>query len=181
MTYVINFISRNKDNTEIKGFKPRSKNFLTEDFPSEELNEKFEDFIKKGVDGEFSRFYVSINRVDEIKVKKELAKFLIDEAITPTNWKLEQIENKIVSLASKVENKLEKKWLFDCDTDLNTTLAFIKEIPAEVEYTMHRTPHGFAVITSRGFDTREILKKHPDIDLKKDAPLCYKWGFKGER
>lgn len=181
MTYVISFISRNKDNVKIEGFKPRSKNFLTEDFPSEELNEKFEDFIKKGVDGEFSRFYVSINRVDEIKVKKELAKFLIDEAITPTNWKLEQIENKVVSLASKVENKLEKKWLFDCDTDLNTTLAFIKEIPAEVEYTMHRTPHGFAVITSRGFDTREILKKYPDIDLKRDAPLCYKWGFKGER
>jgi len=181
MTYVINFISRNKDNANIEGFKPRSKSFLTEGFLNKELDEKFKDFIEKGMDGEFSRFYVSINRVDETKVKKELAKFLIDEAITPTNWKLEQIENKVVSLASKVENKLEKKWLFDCDTDLNTTLAFIKEIPAEIKYAIHRTPHGFAVITSRGFDTREILKKYPDIDLKKDAPLCYKWGFKGER
>lgn len=181
MTYIISFISRNKDNATIKGFKPRSKNFLTENFPSKELDEKFKNFIEKGTYGELSRFYVSINRIDETKVKKELAKFLIDEAITPTNWKLKQIENKVVSLASKVENKLEKKWLFDCDTDLNTTLAFIKEIPAEVEYEIHRTPHGFAVITSRGFDTREILKKYPDIDLKRDAPLCYKWGFKGER
>ena len=74
MTYVINFISRNKDNANIEGFKPRSKSFLTEGFLNKELDEKFKDFIEKGMDGEFSRFYVSINRVDETKVKKELAR-----------------------------------------------------------------------------------------------------------
>lgn len=178
MTYVIGFISRNKDNTHIEGFRPRSKHFLANDFSSEDVFKKFKEFINQGFDGEFCRFYVSINRVDEVKVKKELAKFLIDEAVMPSGWEVRKIEDKTCSIASKIENKIEKKWLFDCDCDKKTMLDFTKEIPKDVKYTIYPTPHGFAVITTHGFDTRKILKKYPDIELKKDACLCYKWGRK---
>ena len=180
MTWVISFISRNKDNAHIEGYRHRSKSFLADDFPSDRLVKKFNDFVEAGLCGEFCRFYVSINEVDETKVKKELAKFLIDEAVTPTSWKLRRIEDKTVSLALKKKNKLEKRWLFDCDVDESTALAFTKEIPSDVRYTIHKTPNGFAVVTERVFDTREILKRYPGIELKRDALLCYMWRRQGD-
>lgn len=176
MSRVITFISRNKDNVHVPNFKPRSVNFLS-DKPNEELIKDFLSFVNKGLPHEFCRFYIGINEVDETKVKKELAKFLIDEAVCPTNWKLENVNNKMVSLAGKIENKITKKWLFDCDTqDDEIVHKFIHEISNRVKISnVYGTPHGYAVVTERGFDTRGIIEKYPDIELKKDAPLCYAW------
>ena len=175
MSRVITFISRNKDNIYVPKFKPRTVNFLS-DKSGEELMKDFQSFVDKGLPHEFCRFYIGVNEVDEVKVKKELAKFLIDEAVCPTNWKLESINNKMVSLAGKIENKVTKKWLFDCDTDAETVIKFADEISNRVDIVgIYPTPHGYAVVTKRGFDTRGILEKYPDIELKKDAPLCYAW------
>lgn len=183
MTCVITFISRNKDNADVLGFKSRSKSFLVPKVNEKALMDKFHAFVKEGVKGEFCRFYMAINDTDEKKVKRDLAKFLIDEAITPTDWSITDLNKKVVSLASLPQNKVSKKWLFDCDTTYERTCAFVDEVIDKtgvfVEY-IGKTPHGYAVIVSRGFDTREILKNYPEIELKKDAPLCFAWEVNAE-
>lgn len=50
----------------------------------------------------------------------------------------------------------------------NTELAIN---PVEIE--AYKTPHGYAIITSNGFDTRELMEKWKDYDitLKRDELL----------
>lgn len=179
MSYVVTFCSRNKDNQDIPNFKQRCKSFLF-DGRLKDLHEPFQKFVKDGCPMEFSRLYVGINHVDETKVKKELAKFLIDEAIIPSSWNLNSVHAKMISLASLAKNKLTKQWLFDCDTDYETASNFMNEvidlIASPVDIGLYETPHGYAVVVERGFDTREILSRYPDIELKRDGMLCYEWG-----
>ena len=40
---------------------------------------------------------------------------------------------------------------------------------------LHLTKNGYAVLVDRGFDTRELLKKWPDVGLKKDDLLLVHW------
>lgn len=179
--YVVNFMSRNKDNKNVPNFKPRVQSFLYESDDDVALIKKFEKFVADGVPNEFCRLYVGINAVDEQKVKKELAKFLVDEAFSPSNWNLTNLNNKVVSLASLSCNKRGKKWLFDCDIeDVDDFEAFCedaKKCGGEVE-DWGFTPNGYFVVTSRGFDTRKLLKKYPMVELKKDAMKCLHWETK---
>lgn len=181
MSYVVTFVSRNKDNVGVKDFHPRVKNILV-DTQTDKVDNLFADFVNKGVKDEFCRSYLAINETDEEKVKVALAKFLIDEAVKPSDWSLTKIQSKVASLSALPQNKKTKYWLFDCDCDHATTVAFIDDIlKAEPEIEILQvspTPHGYALIVSRGFDTREILKKYPNIELKKDSPVCTHWARK---
>jgi len=53
-TYAVMFVSRNKDNREVKGFKERRMAFLSDRDP-ETLIPRFKRFTSDGVDGESCR------------------------------------------------------------------------------------------------------------------------------
>lgn len=153
--YVVLFISRNKDNKDIENFKERRKAFITTKTP-EELEITFKHFVEDGVDGEMSRFYYSVNSRDAIKVKKQLLHFLIDE-----DFNLTHLDGKLASIAAKKECAKTKRWMFDFDSENSTELSnFITDIskcvtePLKTE--VRKTPHGYAIITERGFDTRQL-------------------------
>jgi hypothetical protein len=173
-------MSRNKDNKDVPNFKPRVQSFLYEEGYNT-LMEKFDKFVADGVPHEFCRLYVGVNAVDEQKVKKELAKFLVDEAFSPSDWSLLNLNNKVVSLASLSCNKKEKKWLFDCDVeDDDAFFNFrddVEEYGGEV-VDLGRTPNGYFLVTARGFDTRKLMEKYPLVELKKDAMKCLHWETK---
>ena len=167
------FVSRNKDNKNIEGFKQRSMNFVSTKHP-EELSGKFQEFVERGVEGEFSRFYISVNARDPEKVHKHLMHFLIDHPDYP----LDKMESKIASLADRTDCALTKKWLFDLD-DMNMVEAYefasdvIKagEFESMESMEIRRTVSGYSLVVPRGFDTREVLSKYEDVSLKRDAMI----------
>lgn len=175
--YVVLFISRNKDNKDVENFKERRKAFITTKTP-EELKNTFKHFVEDGVSGEMSRFYYSVNSRDVIKIKKQLLHFLIDE-----DFNLTHLDGKLASIAAKKECAKTKRWMFDFDSENSTELSnFITDIskcvtePLKTE--IRKTPHGYAIITERGFDTRQLGlddKWWNIATLKKDDLLCYTW------
>lgn len=180
--YVVLFISRNKDNKDVENFKERRKSFITTKSP-EELKRTFEHFVKDGVNGEMSRFYYSVNARDANKVRKQLLHFLIDE-----DFNLAHLDSKLASIAAKKECAKTKRWMFDFDLDNNVEVSkFLTDIRKCVTEPLHteirRTPHGYAIITERGFDTRKLGLDdtwYNIATLKKDNLLCYTWERKDE-
>lgn len=189
LLFVALYVSRNKDNENVAGFKERKKMFITQSNPVR----GFTNFVKDGVDGEFSRVYVSINGRSSKKTRKGLIHWLVDNE----DANLVDIQSKICSEAMKKENAVTNRWLFDFDScDIVKLYDFCDElekmgfgkwdslfdIPHEYVlsdwYVVHNTPHGYAIITSRGFDTREILKDRPYVTLKRDGFLCVDWDRK---
>ena len=175
---VVLFVSRNKDNTDVADFTERRTSFITHDSAdSDKLNKQFEDFVKAGVPGELSRMYYSVNERDADKIYKTLLHFLID---TP-DFNLCAMAPKLAGIAATKECAKTKRWMFDFDIDdsgyVEEFCTDISNIDSEVEIDVHKTPHGYAVITSRGFDTRELLKKweSKDVTLKRDDLLCVAW------
>ena len=170
---VVMFVSRNKDNKNVENFKPRSKSFIYDETKEKTLDARFSAFVNAGVEGETARMYVSVNKRNEEKVKKALTCALVME-----NVNLYSIESKVASIAEQVENAAEKKWLFDFDENNEEKVkAFAEEIKTYgVGVEIHKTKNAFAVVTSRGFDTRELMKrwKNTDVTLKRDAMLYVK-------
>lgn len=169
---VVFFVSRNKDNKEIDGFKERKLPFLTSRSEKELMND-FRAFVQEGVTGELSRFYISVNTRDREKTYKALIHYLIDNP----DVKLESLVGRAASLASRSENKKSKKFLLDCDVEqdeFDNILEYLGSVPNVGVFETYRTPNGFGVITS-GFDTREILSKHSNVELKRDGQrfVCY--------
>ena len=167
------FVSRNKDNKHIPNFKERRYVRLTTK-TAEELKKDFENWSALGREGEFCRFYMKINARDREMAKKKL----IQELIFNDNFDLVSAEAKIAGIANKKECAAERKWLFDFDDTEDKLEEFINDIkdcdkasvPLEIE--VHKTPNGHAVIVSRGFDTRELMKKWSStVELKKTK--CY--------
>ena len=76
-TYAVMFVSRNKDNRGVKGFKERRKAFLSDRDP-ETLIPRFKRFVRDGVDGEVCRFYRSANPRDLEKARKKLIVALVE-------------------------------------------------------------------------------------------------------
>lgn len=175
------FVSRNKDNKEVKDFRERRKSFLTTKIVKE-LKDDFIAFAKKGKKGETSRFYMSVNSRDNAKIQKDLIHKLIDEEIA-----VQSLPAIVAGIAAKAENRAESKWLFDFDEDLEKIDEFVSDVHKADELTLtkkeksplsvevHKTPNGFAVIVDRGFDTRELLKKWKEVALKRDDLLCCDW------
>jgi hypothetical protein len=172
--YGVFFCSRNKDNKDLENFSERRRSFLSTDISKAERD--FEHFVEDGRDGEFCRMYVSVNTRDRIKTRQGVLHWLIDDA----NPNLEMIQAKICGIAMKHENAETKKWLFDFDSEDSVEISkFIADLSEyDVRYEVHMTPHGYAIITDHGFDTRELLKDRDYVTLKRDDMLCYKWKIK---
>ena len=187
--WIILFVSRNKDNRDVENFNQRKKSFVSTKKP-EDLLKEFEVFVNEGVENEFSRFYVSINSRSNSKTFKALQHKMLDE-----EFNLATMPQRIAAIASKTENAYEKnKWLFDFDpienVDLEESLeSFIEDVyqaynetdnrKEPLEVIKHKTPNGYAVITTQRFDTRKLMEKWKDnVELKRDDLLCYSWKTK---
>ena len=187
--WTILFVSRNKDNRDVENFNQRKKSFVSTKKP-EDLLKEFEVFVNEGVENEFSRFYVSINSRSNTKTFKALQHKMLDE-----EFNLATMPQRIAAIASKTENAYEKnKWLFDFDpienVDLEESLeSFIEDVyqaynetdnrKEPLEVIIHKTPNGYAVITTQRFDTRKLMEKWKDnVELKRDDLLCYSWKTK---
>lgn len=179
------FISRNKDNKDVKGFKQRSQVFLTSEYTSvqEETNlfKDFNNFVDKGVLGETSRWYMSINERDSKKVNNKLIHYLIDHPeMNPAS-----IPAKSVGLAQSIECAITKKWLFDFDNDDYEKLVEFKEDIRKAinvdkwEVIHYETMNGYAVVVPHGFDTRDLLskwnKEETIVEVKRDGMLLLDW------
>lgn len=170
---IVIFKTRNKDNKHLPEFKETVKAYLTEE-PVKITEEKFQKFAEEH-QGEFCRLYMSVNDRDMSKTQKALQHLLIDQQID-----LSKISEKVVSLAAKKENALTKLWLFDID-DKNIDLeAFKNDVKIyskdpDIVQVLRKTPNGYALIVEHGFDTRELLKKWEDVELKRDAYICWDW------
>jgi len=176
---VVLFTSRNKDNQNIENFKERKIAFLAwfngYDIP-EWVMKKFLKFSGEGQKDETSRIYISVNKRNEQKIKKELATYLIDDVLGDRHIEVTHIESFIAGVAAKIENREESKWLFDFDS-FDGIEEFTKDIyeMSGLLPDLHLTKNGYAVLVDRGFDTRELLKKWLDVGLKKDDLLLVHW------
>ena len=170
---VVLFTSRNKDNKHLEHFKQRSKTFLTtKDKDDKTLIDEFENWSEQGLYGETSRFYISVNSRDSDKINKAFLHYLLNNPqISPASY-----PQRVASVAAKKENASEFKWLFDFDEKKELITEFISDIKKESNLTdeeieFSETVTGFAVIVKHGFDTRNIIKKWKNVELKRDDML----------
>lgn len=177
--YVYSFISRNKDNKGVDGFKERSYTFLANGNDlNDEIIKKFERFVKEGAPGEKSRLYISVNPRNEEKAREEVIIRLIKDKTS-----LVKINKLVSSAAMKSENAAGKKWLFDFDIDdevLVNDFCFDVERFGGGDTHYYKTPNGYAVVCEHGFDIREVIElwKGYDVSLKRDALLFVKMAEK---
>lgn len=169
-------VARNKDNKDVEGFKERRKAFLTTKNVNE-LQDEFDCFVHCGNDNEFCRLYLSVNERDTQKIYKEFLHFLIDEP----NFNLTHVQGKLAGIGAKKECALEKKWMFDFDCeDEDKLYEFVEDVTSYGSIVgvgcCNKTPHGYAIIVSHGFDTRKLMEKWGNIvTLKRDDLLCVSW------
>ena len=169
-------VARNKDNKDVKDFKERRKAFLTQK-TVDELQKDFKHFVEDGENKEFCRMYLSVNARDQQKIRKELIHWLIDN----DEVNFVSIQGKLAGIGAKKECALEKKWMFDFDCEDEGKLnEFMEDILLStddiISATSYKTPHGYAVVVSHGFDTRELMEKWSEIvGLKRDDLLCVSW------
>lgn len=168
---VIMFVSRNKDNANVEGFKKRVHSFLTQKCPTQ-LWREFKKFAADGVLGESSRMYVTVNERNHSEILKKMQHYIIDHP----DINLAKIDNLIASLSTKPGTAKTKRWLFDFDyQDLDLVHEFINDIRLcgveDYKISLFETPNGFAIVTEHGFDTRELLMKWQNAELKRDGML----------
>lgn len=177
--HIVLFISRNKDNKHIEGFKERRESFITtREWNDERLVSKFHAFCEYGKDNEVCRYYYSVNARDPELTRRELMKFLID---TP-DFNLCAIESKLAGISATAACACEKRWLFDFDVDEDkSAVDFLCDVLLYSKLSMdevriYKTPNGFAIICERGFDTRDLMKKwQGKVELKRDDVLLVMW------
>lgn len=189
--HVILFKSRNKDNKHIKGFKERSNSFISSKSYTELLPD-FKAFVEKGVKGELCRMYISVNPRSNSKTFKALQHKMID-----SEFDLSTLPQKVASIAAlkgNADDSKNLKWLFDFDpipdTDIKESVKkFVEDIKTYYENTqrkddtpidieIRKTLNGYAVIVDKRFDTRGLLNKWKNVELKRDAMLCCNWDSK---
>lgn len=189
--HVILFKSRNKDNKHIEGFKERSNSFISSKSYTELLPD-FKAFVEKGVTNELCRMYISVNPRSNSKTFKALQHKMIDG-----EFDLSTLPQKVASIAAIKENADDSKnlkWLFDFDPIPDTEIKesverFVEDIktcygnterkddkPINIE--VRKTLNGYAVIVNKRFDTRWLLNKWKNTELKRDAMLCCNWDIK---
>ncbi len=163
--YVYLMRSRNKDNKGIPNFKQRDTTILEYKENEDKIIEEFKSFATKGVPGEQTRLYRSVNSRNEEKIREELVIRLLRDKPSVT-----QLNRTLASVALQVQNRDDSKWLFDFDVD-DDKLAedFKKDIKRfaynnsgiffyNYEIEAHKTPHGYAIIAPHSFDTRDLWK-----------------------
>lgn len=171
--YVYLIRSRNKDNKDVPNFKGRIETILEYKENEDKIIEEFKSFAAKGVPGEQTRLYRSVNSRNEEKIREEFIIRLLRDKPSMT-----QLNRTLASVALQVQNRDESKWLFDFDVnDDKLALEFIDDITnygfVFNQIEMYKTPHGYAIIAPHGFDTRKLMEKWKDYDitLKKDELL----------
>lgn len=168
--YVYLIRSRNKDNKDIPNFKERTETILEYRENEDKVTEVFKEFAAKGLPGEQTRLYRSVNSRNEEKIREELIIRLLKDKPSMT-----QLNRTLVSVAQQVQNRDESRWLFDFDVDDKELLDLFRIDLGllGIHNYCHKTPHGYAVIAGHGFDTRELMEKWKDYDitLKKDDLL----------
>ena len=123
-----------------------------------------------------------VNERDEEKVRKALTHLLIDDP----DINLCSLPSKLASIAAAKECAATRWWLFDFDLDdEDAAREFAGDIAqmtnGAVDAFIRKTPHGYAILTSRGFDTRQLMEKWGDcVTLMKDDMLCAAWGVNRE-
>lgn len=194
---VIVFMSRNKDNKHIPNFKERRNAFTV---PNKSLDTKdgnitvnrlFYNFIKDGKPGELSRLYMSVN-----KRSNEKTFITLQHEMLNGKFNLATMPQKIASIAARKENAYDPKnlfWLFDFDRiegltddefddkiqefveDVKLTCFLNTGINSDDLVLMRKTVTGAAVIVGNHFDTRELLKRWPNVTLKRDDLMLIMW------
>lgn len=186
--YTVLFVSRKKDNNSIDGFTRRVKDYLVKvpenvfdcdmyEFIANKFDTKFKDFVSKGLIGEVSRFYISVNERNAERAKKQFA----CELIMNDDFNIENIQNKFLGILNKPENAKTRRWMFDFDaanptllTDFVTDVCYFGNFDTS-EILKYRTLHGYHVIVPNGFNTVELLNKWKDTaELKRDDMLFLK-------
>ena len=189
--HVILFKSRNKDNKHIDGFKERTNSFISSRSYAELLPE-FKAFVEKGVTGELCRMYMSVNPRSNSKTFKALQHKMIDG-----EFDLSSLPQKVASIAAlkgNADDSKNLKWLFDFDPTPNVDIKesvkeFVEDVKACYENTerkddspidveIRKTLNGYAIIANKRFDTRWLLNKWKNTELKRDAMLCCNWDSK---
>lgn len=141
-----------------------------------------------------SRMYMSVNPRDNAKTQKALMHQLLDE-----QYNMATLPQRVAGLAARKENAYgdNQKWLFDFDPiegeDTDKLLhEFVKDVQYEHEHTktkrgqtrpqmnieVHKTVNGYAVSVDQRFDTRALLGKWTNVELKRDDQLCVAWDTK---
>lgn len=167
--YVYVIRSRNKDNKNVPGFHERCKTMVMYEQDESKVYEEFKAFAAKGVPGEKTRLYKTVNARDEEKCRKELIIRLLNNA------SLTKMRSTLASVCQQDKCRAESKWLFDFDSkdqkELHRFTMYIGQYTT-VD-TVRETPNGYAVVVNHGFDTRELFEifKGVDITLKKDELL----------
>lgn len=168
--YVYLICSRNKDNKNVEGFKERTKTILEYKENEAYVMETFKYFAAKGVPGETTRLYRSVNSRNEEKVREELVLRLVRDKPSMT-----KLNGTLASVALKTSNRDESKWMFDFDVDDYEVLRMFRLdlTLLGIQNDSYKTPHGYAVVVEHGFDTRELMEKWKDYDitLKRDDML----------
>lgn len=171
--YVYLMRSRNKDNKNIEGFKERAKTILEYIQNEDRVIKEFKDFAAKGLPGEQTRLYRSVNSRNEEKIREEMIIRMLRDKPSMT-----KLNRTLASVAQQVDNRDESKWLFDFDSknisDLDHfVIDMVKCYGDFNSYNVTQTPNGYAIVVEHGFDTRELLSKwkNVDITLKKDELL----------
>ena len=189
---VVLFVSRNKDNKNLPHFTERRNAFTTTKEPKQ-LHHQFQAFVAQGQPGEMCRMYVSVNSRSNAKTFKALQHKMLDD-----EFNLSSLPQRVAALAAKKENAYDSKhlkWLFDFDPvegqDTEVLLTkFVEDLHIAhettqtkkgqkrppISVTLHKTPNGYSVIVNQRFDTRGLLQDYPNVELKRDALLCYTWG-----
>ena len=158
------------------------------------LIEDFYAFVRKGQPNEMCRMYYSVNPRSNSKTQQALMHQLIDE-----QYNMATLPQRIAAIAAKKENAADSKhlkWLFDFDPvdgenidDLvnafvddinyyhNKTRTKNNEKRPPINIDSYKTPNGYAIIVDQRFDTRELLQKWKNVELKRDDLLCAKWNY----
>lgn len=169
--YMYLICSRNKDNKNILNFKQRTKTILEYKENEVKVFEVFKNFAEKGVDGEQTRLYRSVNSRNEEKVKREfIIRLLRDES------NINKFNRTLVSTAQQKYCRDENKWLFDFDMDDGLlVMEFVNDIhkfSGTKDVEVKSTPNGYHIVVPHGFDTRELMDKWKYcVTLKKDDLL----------
>lgn len=172
--YVYMMRSRNKDNKNIEGFKERCKVVVDYEDNYSNIDKMFDDFARKGLAGEKTRLYRSVNSRNENKIYKDLIIRLIKHEIEHEPF-ITKINSLVNSVALQCENRAESKWLFDFDSlDYRALQEFSGDLfNLDIIHYIHNTPNGYAIVCEHGFDTRKLMEKWKDYDitLKRDGLL----------
>ena len=173
--YVYLMRSRNKDNKDAPNFKERAKTILEYRENEDKVIDAFKSFAAKGVPGEQTRLYRSVNSRNEEKIREEFIIRLLRDKPSMT-----QLNRTLASVAQQVQNRDESKWLFDFDIDdekladkfIHAIHSYSVTIPIKL-IEKYKTTNGYAIIIPHCFDTRVLMEKWKDYDitLKKDELL----------